>query len=109
MGLEYGISARLTLIFYNRYIENSKSARDTLLFRWKARTLADAKAFIRLQTNVKTVEMNKGDIVYKEGDIGRSMYFVDEERGGKRSLYNITVFNQLHKRCDLMELPLFIS
>jgi hypothetical protein len=53
--------------------------------------------------------MNKGDIVYKEGDIGRSMYFVDEERGGKRSLYNITVFNQLHKRCDLMELPLFIS
>lgn len=68
---------------FERYIENSKSAKDNLLFRWKARTLADAKAFIRLQTNVKKVEMNKGDVVYKEGDIGRSMYFVDEERGGE--------------------------
>jgi hypothetical protein len=53
------------------------------MFRWKARTLADAKAFIRLQTNLKSVELNKGDVVYREGDMGKSMYFVDEERGGK--------------------------
>ena len=69
----------------NRYIENSKSARDTLKFRWKARSLADAKAMIRLQTNVKLNILKKGDVVYREGDMGQSMYFVDEERGGECS------------------------
>lgn len=59
--------------------------------RWKARTLADAKAFIRLQTNLKSVQMKKGDIVYREGDMGKSMYFVDEEKGGKLKVKKIIV------------------
>ena len=71
------------LLNRNRYIENSKFARDTLKFRWKARSLADAKAMIRLQTNVKLNILKKGEVVYREGDMGQSMYFVDEERGGK--------------------------
>lgn len=66
-----------------RYIDNSKSARDSLKFRWKARTLADAKSMIRLQTNVRSIVLQKGDIVYREGDMGKSMYFVDETNGGK--------------------------
>ena len=66
-----------------RYIENSKTARDTLKFKWKARTLADAKAMIRLQTNVKERLLKKGDIIYEEGDMGKSMYFVDEKQGGE--------------------------
>jgi len=56
------------------------------MFRWRSRTLADAKAFIRLQTNLKSVELKKGDVVYTEGDVGNSMYFVDEERGGACSI-----------------------
>jgi hypothetical protein len=71
---------------YYRYIESSKSAREALRHRWKSRILADAKAFIRLQTNLKSVHLKKGDIVYKEGDMGKSMYFVDEERGGECSI-----------------------
>jgi len=68
---------------FKRYIENSKSARNTLMHRWKARTLADTKAFIRLQTNLKSMQLKKGDVVYEEGSLGKSMYFVDEERGGE--------------------------
>lgn len=32
---------------------------------------------------MKSVSLKKGDVVYKEGDMGMSMYFVDEEKGGK--------------------------
>jgi len=48
---------------FEKYIENSKVAKNTLKFRWKARTLADAKAMIRLQANVKTRIFQKGDVV----------------------------------------------
>jgi hypothetical protein len=76
------------------------TAREALRHRWKARTLADAKAFIRLQTNMKSVHLKKGDIVYKEGDMGKSMYFVDEERGGK---YTIIIYNSFHLQHNLMQ------
>lgn len=58
-------------------------AKNELKFRWRARTLADAKAMIRLQTNVKTKVLKKGDVVYREGDKGDSMFFIDEKIGGK--------------------------
>lgn len=45
--------------------------------------MGDAKAMIRLQANVGSRVLNKGDVVYKEGDMGQSMYFVDEDTGGK--------------------------
>ena len=81
----HSIDTLLQPFTFFRYMENSKSARETIKFRWKARSLADAKAMIRLQTNVKLNVLNKGDVVYKEGDMGQSMYFVDEERGGEYS------------------------
>ena len=71
---------------FNRYIANSKSARNNLVHKWKARTLADAKAMIRLQTNVKTKTYKKGEVVYNEGDTANNMYFVDERRGGELSV-----------------------
>lgn len=37
---------------------------------------------IRLQTNVKTRVFKKGEVVYKEGDDGQSMYRVFDENGG---------------------------
>ena len=70
-------------IFGIRYIANSPDAKTTLKYKWKARTLADAKSIIRLQTNVKGQVLKKGDVVYKEGDRGNSMYFVDEKLGGE--------------------------
>jgi len=68
---------------FKTYIENSPTARDTLRFKWRARSMGDAKAMIRLQANVGTKVLKKGDVVYKEGDMGKSMYFVDENTGGK--------------------------
>jgi len=78
---------------FQKYIEHSNGAKVNLKFKWKARTLADAKAMIRLQTNVKLNVLKKGDVVYKEGDMGKSMYFVDEEKGGELDVKhgNITV------------------
>jgi len=68
---------------FERYIEDSPTARDTLRFKWRARSMGDAKAMIRLQANVSTNVMKKGDVVYTEGDMGKSMYFVDEDNGGE--------------------------
>jgi len=68
---------------FKTYIENSPTARDTLRFKWRARSMGDAKAMIRLQANVGTKVLKKGDVVYKEGNMGKSMYFVDENNGGR--------------------------
>jgi CRP-like cAMP-binding protein len=68
---------------FQRYIRESKSARDNLKFRWKARLVADAKSMIRLQNDLRERLFRKGDLVYREGDMGESMYFVDEKNGGK--------------------------
>jgi hypothetical protein len=73
------------------------------MFRWKARTLADAKAFIRLQTNLKSVELNKGDVVYKEGDMGKSMFFVDEEHGGKCYFWPFFFISHQYIHCTLSD------
>jgi len=67
---------------FERYIEKSPSAKNTLKFKWKARSWADAKNLIRLQTKIKSRTFKKGEVVYKEGDLGESMYFVDEIHGG---------------------------
>jgi len=68
---------------FERYIENSPAARDNLRSQWKARSMGDAKAMIRLQANVTTKVLKKGDVVYTEGNMGKSMYFVDEDNGGE--------------------------
>jgi len=54
-----------------------------LKIKWKARSLKYAKNLIRLQTNVKTREFKKGEMVYQEGDEGKSMFLVDEAEGGR--------------------------
>eukprot|EP00565_Helicotheca_tamesis_P003267 CAMPEP_0185728254 /NCGR_PEP_ID=MMETSP1171-20130828/3664_1 /TAXON_ID=374046 /ORGANISM="Helicotheca tamensis, Strain CCMP826" /LENGTH=762 /DNA_ID=CAMNT_0028396937 /DNA_START=285 /DNA_END=2573 /DNA_ORIENTATION=+ len=67
---------------FDRYLASSKEAKKTLSVKWKARTLAQAKNLLRLQTNVKALTLKKGEVVYKEGDEGKSMFFVDEVDGG---------------------------
>ena len=42
-----------------------------------------AKQLIRLQTNLVRRNFKLGDIVYNRGDMGDSMFLVDEEIGGK--------------------------
>jgi len=49
--------------------------------------LANAKNLIRLQTNLTTRILEKGEVVYKEGDVGDSMFLVDEFDGGKLFVY----------------------
>ena len=68
---------------FDRYIAASTSAKETLKRKWKARTLTYAKNLIRLQTNVKERIFHMGDVVYKEGETGKSMYRVDEREGGE--------------------------
>ena len=56
-----------------------------LKLKFKARQLESAKNLIRLQSCVNTKLFKKGDVVYNEGDIGDSIYFVDENIGGMSS------------------------
>jgi hypothetical protein len=62
----------------NRYVASSASAKTALNVKWRARNLFYAKNLIRLQTNVKALTLEKGDIVYNEGDVGNAMYLVNE-------------------------------
>ena len=72
------------LIFSSfRYTSASSHAKNDLRVKWRARSLKYAKNLIRLQTNVKSRVLEKGEVVYNEGDEGTSMYSVDDHEGGK--------------------------
>ena len=68
---------------FERYLSTATRARTDLKMTWKARSLDYAKSLLRLQTNLKTRILKKGDFVYKEGDIGTSMFRVSDVNGGK--------------------------
>jgi serine/threonine protein kinase len=67
---------------FDRYMGASETARTDLRVKWRARSLAYAKNLLRLQENVKVLKLNKGDIVYREGDLGTSMFRVDDDDDG---------------------------
>lgn len=67
---------------FDRYTRSSAETRTDLRRKWRARNLVYAKNLLRLQTNVKARELKKGDIVYREGDVGTSTFRVDDESGG---------------------------
>jgi serine/threonine protein kinase len=71
---------------FDRYMGASETARMDLRVKWRSRSLVYAKNLLRLQENVRVLELKKGDVVYKEGDLGTSMFRVDDdddERGGE--------------------------
>jgi len=67
---------------FDRYCGASASTKKELIKKWRARTLTYAKNLLRLQTNVKEKTYKKGDVIYKEGDIGTSMFRVADINGG---------------------------
>jgi CRP-like cAMP-binding protein len=79
----------------DRYMGVSESLRTELKVKWRARSLAYAKNLLRLQTNLRILDLKKGDVVYKEGDIGTSMYRVDDSNGGELSVLHGN--NLVHK------------
>lgn len=68
---------------FDRYLGASKSVRTDLTLKWRVRTLNYAKNLLRLQTNVTLRNYRKGDVIYKEGDLGNAMYRVDDTDGGE--------------------------
>ena len=69
---------------FDRYTRSSAETKHELKRKWRARSLVYAKNLLRLQTNVKARELKKGDIVYREGDVGTSTFRVDDESGGMK-------------------------
>lgn len=63
---------------FNRYLASSTKTLSSIKLKHKARNLAQAKQLIRLQTNLTKRQLHRGDVVYKEGDLGKSMFLVDE-------------------------------
>jgi hypothetical protein len=51
--------------------------------KFKAKQLESAKNLIRLQSSVNARWFKKGDVVYHEGEIGDSIFFVDDNIGGE--------------------------
>ena len=68
---------------FDRYTKTSAETRNDLRRKWRARNLFYAKNLLRLQRNVKIKTLQKGDVVYNEGEIGTSMFRVDDTHGGK--------------------------
>jgi len=62
---------------FNKYL-GSSSIKHSLKQKWKRRSLAQAKNLIRLQTNLTKRQLNCGDVVYREGDVGSSMFLVED-------------------------------
>lgn len=55
------------------YIASSSEAKHAIKRKWRARLLKYAKNLIRLQTNVKEKTFKKDEVIYREGDQGKSM------------------------------------
>jgi len=68
---------------FDRYIGASEKTRQELRVKWRARSLTYAKNLLRLQKNVKVRTFKRGDVVYREGDLGTSIYLVDDKDGGE--------------------------
>uniref|UniRef100_A0A7S1BJJ1 cGMP-dependent protein kinase n=1 Tax=Corethron hystrix TaxID=216773 RepID=A0A7S1BJJ1_9STRA len=66
-----------------RYIATSPSAMENLKVVDANRKLNRTKRLLRLQRNLKTHVLKRGDVVYHEGDTGHSMYIVDDLKGGE--------------------------
>lgn len=67
---------------FDRYIGASAKTKTDLKVKWRARSLQYAKNLLRLQKNVKLKVLKYGDVVYREGDTGTSMFRVDDDDGG---------------------------
>ena len=63
---------------FDRYLHKNQDTRNELKRKWRARSLVYAKNLMRLERNVKTRILKKGEIVYKEGEIGNSIFRVDD-------------------------------
>jgi len=73
---------------FDKYMNISSTAKVSLKFASQERKLQEAKNIIRFNQNLKLNVFQKGDIVYKEGDRGDSMYFIDEVNGGVFDVYH---------------------
>ena len=63
-------------------MRSSAETKNELKRKWRARNLVYAKNLLRLQRNLKVRNLKKGDVVYREGDVGSSMFRVDDNGGG---------------------------
>lgn len=68
---------------FNRYTKSSEDTRNELKRKWRARSLMYAKNLLRLERNLEARTLSKGEVVYREGDKGTSMFRVDDLEGGE--------------------------
>lgn len=68
---------------FDRYTRSSVDTKNELKRKWRARSLVYAKNLLRLERNLKTRTLSKGEVVYSEGDKGTSMFRVDDLIGGE--------------------------
>jgi CRP-like cAMP-binding protein len=67
----------------DRFVGASPNTKNELRAKWRARSLTYAKNLLRLQKNVQERVYKKGDVIYREGDIGSAMFRVHDVDGGE--------------------------
>eukprot|EP00539_Tryblionella_compressa_P015853 CAMPEP_0178838938 /NCGR_PEP_ID=MMETSP0746-20121128/13588_1 /TAXON_ID=913974 /ORGANISM="Nitzschia punctata, Strain CCMP561" /LENGTH=909 /DNA_ID=CAMNT_0020501935 /DNA_START=73 /DNA_END=2802 /DNA_ORIENTATION=- len=67
---------------FDRYTKTSVDTKNELKRKWRARSLMYAKNLLRLERNLKARTLEKGDVVYREGEMATSMFRVDDVDGG---------------------------
>jgi serine/threonine protein kinase len=68
---------------FDRYTKSSEDTKNELKRKWRARSLMYAKNLLLLERNLEAKTLKKGDVVYREGDKGTSMFRVDDLKGGE--------------------------
>lgn len=93
---------------FGRYLSSSSTKRS-LKLKWKARNLAQAKQLIRIQTNHTQRQLENGDVVYQEGDIGKSMFLVNdgtlEVKHGEKTLHQLSSGDSFGESSLLFQRP----
>ena len=94
---------------FAKYFASGELVKQSLKLKHKERILAQAKQLIRLQTNFSKRQLSEGEIVFEEGDIGRSMFLVDEgsleARHGGKTLHHLEIGDSFGESSLLFSRP----
>jgi len=94
---------------FAKYFASGELVKQSLKLKHRERILAQAKQLIRLQTNFSKRKLSEGELVFEEGDIGRSMFLVDEgsldARHGGKTLHHLEIGDSFGESSLLFSRP----
>jgi len=94
---------------FAKYFASGEVVKQSLKLKHRERILAQAKQLIRLQTNFSKRKLSEGELVFVEGDVGKSMFLVDEgsleARHGGKTLHHLEIGDSFGESSLLFSRP----